>query len=490
MAAPQSFASDISTEMLAAAREGRQVISRALFRRVVAVSQVLADLFTCATGTFAAYFLHPSLHIGRQNPYPVWAVAGVGITAGLLMVLLLRRSGAYRGVGSLLQIRETEHALRIPAQALLLLLPFSFLLNLKVSYGAFLTALVLLPPLLIFEKQMFFSIVRKLYIREYGVDRVVVYAAGDAAKRIVSTLLYSPGLGLRPVAVINDDPARAGERIFEMGYRRHLSVTVQCGPVTPAMLKAYQCNVLIVAAPNLGSEKLTAAEHAAKQAGPGIRFLLDPPDAEQPRTPSIDVDGMLRPSAVDPIALFHYAAAKRTTDVIVSSLLLLLLAPLLVLIALLISLDSPGPALFVQKRVGRQGKLFDMYKFRSMHTTARPYDFSPTRSSDPRITTIGRFLRRASFDELPQLINVLLGNMTLVGPRPEMPFIVRRYNSSQRRRLQAIPGITGLWQLSADRAFPIHENIQYDLGYIQNRTFFMDIAILLHTLFRAMRGGV
>ena len=87
-------------------------------------------------------------------------------------------------------------------------------------------------------------------------------------------------------------------------------------------------------------------------------------------------------------------------------------------------------------------------------------------------------------------MNVFLGNMSLVGPRPEMPFIVQRYNSRHRQRLQVIPGITGLWQLSADRALPIHENMEYDLYYIRNRTFFMDIAILIHTLIFALGGGV
>jgi lipopolysaccharide/colanic/teichoic acid biosynthesis glycosyltransferase len=125
-----------------------------------------------------------------------------------------------------------------------------------------------------------------------------------------------------------------------------------------------------------------------------------------------------------------------------------------------------------------------------MHKGTPRYELSPTTPFDPRITRIGRFLRRSSLDELPQLINVFLGDMSLVGPRPEMPFIVQSYTSEQRQRLQVIPGITGLWQLSADRAFLIHENIQYDLYYIRNRGFFMDIAILIHTLLFAMRGGI
>jgi lipopolysaccharide/colanic/teichoic acid biosynthesis glycosyltransferase len=167
-----------------------------------------------------------------------------------------------------------------------------------------------------------------------------------------------------------------------------------------------------------------------------------------------------------------------------------LLSPLFLLIAIIIRASSHGPAFFVQKRVGRDGSLFRMYKFRSMSCHARRYERSPKSSRDPRITKIGRFLRRTSLDELPQLINVFLGKMSLVGPRPEMPFIVRRYNARQRLRLQVIPGITGLWQLSPDRAYPIHENLHHDLSYIRYRTLSMDLAILIHTLFFAMRGGV
>ncbi|ADV83384.1 Undecaprenyl-phosphate galactose phosphotransferase [Terriglobus saanensis SP1PR4] len=186
----------------------------------------------------------------------------------------------------------------------------------------------------------------------------------------------------------------------------------------------------------------------------------------------------------------HYVFSKRLVDLLVSSVLLVLLLPVFILFALLICVSSPGPALFVQRRVGQNGKLFRMYKFRSMSSGARRYERSPQTSSDPRITKIGRILRQTSLDELPQLINVFRGEMSLVGPRPEMPFVVRSYNARQRQRLRVMPGITGLWQLSRDRAFPIHENIHHDLSYIRSRTLYMDLAILIHTLFFAMRGGV
>ena len=185
-----------------------------------------------------------------------------------------------------------------------------------------------------------------------------------------------------------------------------------------------------------------------------------------------------------------YRFSKRMIDVCVSSILLVLLSPVLLLIAALVRLTSDGPALFAHERVGLEGRLFRIYKFRSMACDSFSYEISPVESSDPRITRVGRFLRRTGLDELPQLINILLGQMSLVGPRPEMPFIVDRYNELQWRRLQVLPGLTGVWQLSADRAYPIHENLHHDLFYIERRNLSLDVAILVHTLVFAMRGGI
>jgi lipopolysaccharide/colanic/teichoic acid biosynthesis glycosyltransferase len=201
-----------------------------------------------------------------------------------------------------------------------------------------------------------------------------------------------------------------------------------------------------------------------------------------------DIDGLLIAYSGQTPPSYGYASFKRAFDFVVASLLLGIIAPLWGLISLLIRLDSPGPVLFEQLRVGEGGSLFKIFKFRTMKTNAPRYGYHPTDSEDPRLTKFGSWLRRTSLDELPQLLNVIKGEMSLVGPRPEMPFIVETYQRIHRQRLEVIPGITGLWQLSADRAFPIHENIQCDLYYIRNRNFFMDVAILLHTFLFAMRG--
>src|ERR1019366_6647806 len=165
---------------------------------------------------------------------------------------------------------------------------------------------------------------------------------------------------------------------------------------------------------------------------------------------------------------FIYEPAKRLLDVAGAAVCLALLAPVLCAITALVKFTSPGPVLFRQNRVGQDGRLFPMYKFRTMFHDAPHYAYSPKRCDDPHITPVGRILRRTSLDELPQILNVLLGDMSLVGPRPEMPFIVEHYTPLQRQRLSVKPGIAGLWQLSADRAFLIHENIEYDLYYVRN----------------------
>jgi lipopolysaccharide/colanic/teichoic acid biosynthesis glycosyltransferase len=144
--------------------------------------------------------------------------------------------------------------------------------------------------------------------------------------------------------------------------------------------------------------------------------------------------------------------------------------------------------LFKQSRIGLNGVPFMMYKFRTMHTATPRYARTPMDPQDPRITRVGRWLRRTSFDELPQLLNVVLGAMSLVGPRPEMPFIVEEYNDLQRERLKVKPGITGLWQLSADRRIAIHHNMDYDLYYVHEQSFLLDVVILIQTLFLAFKG--
>jgi lipopolysaccharide/colanic/teichoic acid biosynthesis glycosyltransferase len=192
--------------------------------------------------------------------------------------------------------------------------------------------------------------------------------------------------------------------------------------------------------------------------------------------------------AIPKLRVSNDSSLKRGIDLAGASILLFISWPLFLLVAVLIKLESAGPALFRQKRIGKDGQPFDMWKFRSMQADANPYARSPVGNHDPRLTRVGRILRRLSIDETPQLVNVVKGEMSLVGPRPEMPFIVESYGPLERQRLCVKPGITGLWQISPARAMPIHENLSYDLTYIENQSVLLDFIILLRTITAVIRG--
>ena len=190
---------------------------------------------------------------------------------------------------------------------------------------------------------------------------------------------------------------------------------------------------------------------------------------------------------------------KRLMDIGIALLTLLLLAPLFLLIALLIKLRMPGPVLFLQERIGRQGRPFRMLKFRTMVVDAEEQRaeleaFNETggptfkMTNDPRITPLGRVLRKYSLDEFPQLINVLQGHMSLVGPRPLPIYEVDHLSESHRRRLSVLPGITGLSQVSGRSDLCWEEWLNLDLEYIDTWNIFEDIRILVKTLFVVLRG--
>src|SRR5208282_2418530 len=291
-----------------------------------------------------------------------------------------------------------------------------------------------------------------------------------------------------PVAFVDDNAAKAGSVILELGYENRRSASVIRGPITRQLVTESATDLVVIAIPSLQHEKFHHAVEEALAANARVSFVPSHFLHSDPWVGFQDIDGVLLASFSPNPRRFTYEWSKRIFDFCGAAALLIVCSPLFLVLSILIKLDSMGPALFRQKRVGLNGDRFRMFKFRTMYSDAPVYDYSPKEAEDPRITRLGRFLRRTSLDELPQLLNVLLGDMSLVGPRPEMPFIVETYTEHHSQRLQVMPGITGLWQLSGDRNYLIHENIEYDLYYIKNRNFFMDFAILLHTCIFAMRG--
>lgn len=188
----------------------------------------------------------------------------------------------------------------------------------------------------------------------------------------------------------------------------------------------------------------------------------------------------------------RYLFIKRLIDVIVSFIGLIVLSPLLAIISIIVALDSKGPVMFAQNRVGENGKIFTMYKYRTMHIDAGERQEEVNRTNelngpifkmkdDPRITNAGRYLRKITVDEFPQLWNVLKGEMTLVGPRPMLIEQVEQYTPYEKQRILVKPGCTGLWQVSGRSNLDFDEMIDLDLKYIENRSLVLDIKIILKT---------
>ncbi|NJO16369.1 MAG: sugar transferase [Thioploca sp.] len=202
--------------------------------------------------------------------------------------------------------------------------------------------------------------------------------------------------------------------------------------------------------------------------------------------------------SIYPTMFYGNSWRKRLFDIIVAILLLLVLTPLFLIVVVLIYLDSPGSIFFTQTRIGKEGKFFTMWKFRSMVVGAEQLQQQLQNEMvggvlfkvkhDPRITRVGRFIRKFSIDELPQLWNVIIGDMSMVGPRPALPNEVVHYNSYQRRRLTVNPGITCFWQITGRSEIDFHQQVELDLQYIATQSFTTDLLILLKTIPAVLMG--
>ena len=458
------------------------------FDQLTTAAEVIGDFLAAAAGVIGAYGAYHLLGLGKGVLYSVPIVLGAASAFALIFVTMLDREGIYRNGSGMLRISESERTLRVSAQTFLLLLVITVFSAQLLSRWVLVIGMVLVPITVVIEKQLLFSVVRYLHERGQGVRKAIVYGSGYTGKRVFSVLLRSRKLGINPLVFVDDNEEQVGKTIFALAYHREQCAPVIGGPITSELIASYGADMVIVAIPSLRPEKLDLIAAEAKKSGVTLAFVPSYSAYEDAWVSYLDVDGIMLATVNPPERMHLYERTKRTLDLVLSVTTLVLFSPVFALIALAVRLDSAGPIFFKQRRVGKNGRIFEIYKFRSMRVDASKYEFSPTTDEDSRITRVGRILRKLSLDELPQIVNVIKGEMSLVGPRPEMPFIVDSYGPRERWRLSVVPGITGLWQLSADRAYLIHENLQYDLYYIRNRGLFMDIAILLHTLIFAVKG--
>ena len=390
--------------------------------------------------------------------------------------------GLYEEHHSLLNIQEYRNILR--GWFLTMLLSVLAVATIERSFqsrGIFLSVWFLLLFLLFFFR---FSAYRfGIFLRAHGWrDRsVLIYGAGETGKSLLRILRRSPKTGLEVAGFLDDDSALHGRTVEN-------AEVLGGGADMARVLAQTNAGEIFIALPRANRSTLLRIVDLCRRHGVPFRLVPSLFDMVLQQVEVLEIGGIPLIGVHTPGLSRPKAAIKRSIDLAVSLLALVVLSPLLALIALSIHFVDRAPVFFSQRRVGQEGAQFRMFKFRTMRTDAAVYAQAPTDIRDNRVTGLGRFLRRTSLDELPQLWNVLRGEMSLVGPRPEMPFLVESYDDLQRQRLAVKPGITGLWQVSPDRAEPIHAHMDYDIYYIRNQSLLLDLAILLKTAASVLRG--
>ena len=325
----------------------------------------------------------------------------------------------------------------------------------------------------------------------YGQRKILILGGGEIGQDIVRMIERHKWSGLETVGFL-DDTLPSGTLIE--GYP-------VLGPISQVAdkVEAQEVDEIVVALPIQAIDHFFQILTNLQQLPVQVRIVPDHVKSFLFRSTFEELAGV-------PMIILHEAGLtrferqiKRAFDLVVGTLLFILAIPLLTLIALIIRIDTPGPILFKQERVGEGGRLFSMYKFRSMVQDAEKHQKEMVsfdqhgkllfkHVDDPRVTKVGKLIRRTSLDEVPQLLNVLKGEMSLVGPRPEMPWIVERYEPWQYQRFSVPQGITGWWQINGRSDKPMHLHTEEDLYYIQNYSLLLDIEILWKTAGAVLKG--
>ncbi|GIK55397.1 MAG: sugar transferase [Chloroflexi bacterium] len=323
--------------------------------------------------------------------------------------------------------------------------------------------------------------------------RVLVVGAGKTGQRLAQMVVEYRWTGLDLVGFLDDDPEKHEQQAPLLAPLLGRLADVR------RVVQQQQIDDVVIALPRYAYGRVNQLVLDLHDLPVQVRVVPDYFSLALYRASMDDFGGVPMINLRDPALNEVQRFVKRTFDLVIASISIFFLLPALAVIALLIKLDSPGPIFYRHKRVGENSRPFHMYKFRTMIPEADQMLAQMTevnsqgqlffkRPDDPRVTRVGHFLRRASLDELPQLFNVLKGDMSLVGPRPELPWLVERYEPWQRKRFAVPQGMTGWWQVNGRSDKPMHLHTEDDLYYVQNYSLWMDIFILLKTPWVVLRG--
>jgi exopolysaccharide biosynthesis polyprenyl glycosylphosphotransferase len=436
---------------------------------------VLSDLFWGGSAFIVAYYIRNNLLGASIQPFPEYLQA-MPVVA-IILVGTFYSFGLYERRQRTTQISELYNLFRAITFVWLFIMAASFLYKYDYSRIFVVMFYALGIVFINFGRYIIRSIYRGLHKRGVSVTRVLIIGAGKPGKQVAEKLKDYDEFGYRVLGFV-DDHAKGKGSTQILGKLDDLI----------ALIKRHNIQEIFVTDPSISHERILELIHHCEQSNVKFKVVSDLFEIVAGDIDLNELEGLPSLDLRKHETRIFYHVFKRCADMGFSIVILILFSPFWLLIVLAIRLESPGKALFSQDRVGKNGKVFTIYKFRTMRHEVNPNDFAPTDKKDTRITRIGRFLRKTSLDEFPQFWNVIKGNMSVVGPRPEMPFIVETYKEWQRRRLDAKPGITGLWQILGRKDLPLHENIEYDFYYIKNQSLLLDLVILIKTVAAVFRG--
>ena len=441
-----------------------------------------------------AAFDNPSIHNTLthtlthdiRSPISNFSGLGIGIVVGMITIFALRGLYSIRLTGS--WVRQAWNIVSSATLGLAFLITYYFVFQptansrLLVLFVWAMTILVLCLGRLIVSASM-----GLLYRLGIGETRLLVVGSGRLGKMIMQNIAASPDLGYSIVGFLSDlsEPPSDFGRFKMLGTLDDLDLVI----------RSMQVDEVIIALPSNLHEQSIRSVRLCERLGASFKMVPDLYELSL----SLSRIGM---EAIEGIPLLGIRQASsntlqrfvtRAVDIILSVLVLLVGLPFWLCIALAIRLNSPGEIIYRQTRIGKNGRPFKVYKFRSMYKDAERilsdlmvYNEAQGPlfkiKSDPRITPVGKFLRRTSFDEIPQLINVIRGEMSLVGPRPPLPQEVAEYEGWHKERLSIKPGMTGLWQVRGRSNLSFDEGVLMDLYYIQNWSLRLYFQILLRTI--------
>ena len=473
----------------------------------VKIALVVADALAAAVSFMLAFYTRERVSIfatggGFSDRFAPYAALLVFVVA--IRLLSFRYCNLYRVRGEFSFVDDSIRIFKATAIGSLLIVAAAFLYRGGFEFRAFSYARGVFVADFIFVlisigALRFLIRAVQMFVRSRQINLIptLVVGRGPEASLFIREMRERPALGYRVIGVVDTtrvDAQVSYEDVPVIGTFDSL----------PEVIRDSGANEVIIADADVNADALFEVMMRCGRRR-GVEFRIAPSLFNcLPRKTEIDQIGVL-----PMIRLFREPLSsgarilKRTFDLIVAALTIVLLFPLWLLIALIIKLASKGPVFYTQERVGMDGRLFLLYKFRTMKAGADPElhreyqkafiagraeanvgnDSKPTYKllADPRITKIGKLLRRSSLDEVPQLLNVLLGDMSIVGPRPPIPYEVEAYELWHRKRLDMKPGLTGLWQVSGRNRLPFEEMVRLDLFYIENWSLLLDLKIILRT---------